>query len=952
MPNVFDQFDERPAPAPPPRAANVFDQFDEPVITASGASRFDDAFAGPTAQHQKPRSAAEAKLQAALRERADAELVGQPGAGNAALAGLYRFGNSAGLNLPRNAAAGIATGLGKVGVPGYPERSFAQNYELSKEQEEALARQHPVAAGAGTVGGIVAGAVALPGFQAAEGANLAARIGANALSGAAYAGAAELADTKDVGEAGKAALIGGATAGVITPAAEKLGRMIGNWRTTKVPYLDPDGAFTPTAREALEKQGINLAEVPDDIIAAFKAKGPGEDVIRETVAARQGIKLSQGQAEQDLVKQQREYAMAQSGEAFGPGGTTMRDFFEQQRGQFDAAREAEGIKLAGGQDRVATPREAAETVARRGEDLFSDLTSREAEATARADAALGRLRGVQPVPGERGIDPLDAGNTAREAVRARAATDRAGYQESYNNALSREGSFDPQFFRGLADDAPTGTPEAAYIAPISERIGRTLAQRERPIIVDPAIHPLAAGAMRDLDRIDNLTLGMNGQPGASQVVSGVNLQGINQARKILSTRANSGGGSPEDRMVLRRVIDAFDDELERGLDSTLFQGDPGALDALRGARSQFAAYKRTYGPTQAGDSAGNALKSIVERDATPEQVSNFLYGSSLIDRSGRSSEVAGRLREMLGAQSPEFRTIQQGYIAKVLGSGDLGHDAMASRIQTALTGEGRRLAYNLLDDTHIRGLRDFQAAAQQARTIRESVPDWVADLAKGQFNANTVANNLWGKATVGGNKVSATYAAGLKRALGETSPEWKSLRQAVWQKLTEDAASETNNFGVQRTATNVGKFLTGDGRSLANAMFSAEEQAAMRQFQRTAEILTPLTRNGVRASPGSATSPTLLAATAEKFKRNSNRVALLLGAGALGTGQGWMAAGGAAGLGKVIGTAAQKVIDRGHAKQAKAFTRGAGVKTRPGANPIRARDASKLAIGAALASGK
>lgn len=96
-------------------------------------------------------------LQEGLRPKADEALVGKPDASTPALAALFRAGNPIGLNAPRNVAAAIATGLGNG-------RSFSQNYELSKDQKEAFARQAPKAALPGTVAGIGTGALALPGL--------------------------------------------------------------------------------------------------------------------------------------------------------------------------------------------------------------------------------------------------------------------------------------------------------------------------------------------------------------------------------------------------------------------------------------------------------------------------------------------------------------------------------------------------------------------------------------------------------------------------------------------------------------------------------------------------------------------------------------------------------------------------------------------------------------------
>jgi hypothetical protein len=886
MANVFDQFDAPPAA---PASGNIFDQFDARP-TASFEERFSNA---PMASSAQDETALD-DLQTGLRRKADEQLVGTSSA-NPALAALYRAGNTIGLNLPRNAAAAIATGAGKLGVPGYPERSFSQNYELSKEQEEALARQNPKSAMAGTAAGVV-GSLGLPGFQAAKGAGLAGRAAANAATGAVYGAAGEFADSKSLGEAAKAGAIGGALGGVLTPAAEGLGKVIGHWRQSNVPYLDPKtGAFTPEAEKALHTAGIDLKQVPDDILKAFQEKGPGEDVIRDVVAKREGINLTRGQAEQNFPLQQREYAMAQSGEAFGKGGEAMREGLERQRGEVDAARERIGRQVAGGEDRVSAPQDAAEIIAERGRGIAETAAQGEARATQEATRALESIRGRDP------LDTLDAAETTRQAVRGRAADAKRGVTQAYSDAFDREGVMAPEFFTGGAKpELPGGEralpgpgtspgaraisldtePAATFTAPLSQRITEGLANRPEPIIIDKTLTPRASAMLSDLERVTEMKLGRTGQPVEGQDVAGINLRGLDQARKILTEHLYGGGAaatSPTDRRAMRGVIDAFDDQLEHGVASAHFSGDPGALDALRGARDQFAAFKRTFGPSRQGDQAGTALRAIVERDATPEQVASYLYGTSGLDRSGRGAELGGRLREMLGAESPEFRAIQQGLISRVLGDGAASHEAINTRVQTALTGDSRRLLYSVLNDGQVAGLRAFQQASQRARTMREEVPTWVTQLGKTEFSPNTVAANLWGKSTVGGNATSAAYANAIRRTFGETSPEWQAVRQAVWQKLVENPASGRDNFGAQKTASNIGKFLEDAGRPLANSLYSAEERAAMKSFQRTMETLIPMKVAGVGASPNSATAPTFLAANAERLKKHSGKIAALLG---------------------------------------------------------------------------
>lgn len=226
-------------------------------------------------------SAAEA-LRAGLQAKADERLVGPASAKGAAVIGAMRAANTAALGIPLNIATGIETAAGKLGVPGYADRSFADRYQQALAEEAALARQHRVAAGAGTVAGIGVGALALPTLPVAEGAGLAGRAITNAATGGGYGlvgGAIESHDPRTAAISGGAGVVGGAA---LTPIAEGIGRLIGRLIAGKLrdpaKAFNPDGTLTDEGLQVFQSAGIDTKKMSPELQAA----------VRDTVTARRG----------------------------------------------------------------------------------------------------------------------------------------------------------------------------------------------------------------------------------------------------------------------------------------------------------------------------------------------------------------------------------------------------------------------------------------------------------------------------------------------------------------------------------------------------------------------------------------------------------------------------------------------------------------------------------------
>lgn len=498
----------------------------EPEAGPSFDERFGD---GPMASNLDTSTPAGA----ALRAKADEALVGKPDRSTPFLAALYRAGNTAALNIPRNAAAGIATGLGAVGVPGYGHRSFSENYDLAKDQEEAFARQAPKSALAGTVGGIVGGAAVLPAWGGA--ASAWGRAGQAAVTGGAYGLTSEALDSKDPSKALTAGAIGfglGGSAGLLLEGA---GKVVGALRKAAIPFRDQTGQLTGEARTAMRDAGIDPGDITPELASrleqAFTVKGPSSAAAREAMAADQGITLSRGQSTLDPRSIDLERgALAGSR---GPRAETIgQEFATRQAGEVDAARGRLQGMAARGEPLIDNPQAAFEAAADRARMAGADVTRRAAAARQAQEEALQAVRG----PGQG--DTLDGATAAVQGVRDAAERSRGAYRAAYDEVAQIPGEFTP----GALDRMGTR---------IRARLGAD-------VPIDDVLTPSATRAVADLDALPGL---FNLEPG-----TGPNLQQVDQLRKRLVAYRGATSQNPTDRRAMDRILREFDDHVTDAMD--------------------------------------------------------------------------------------------------------------------------------------------------------------------------------------------------------------------------------------------------------------------------------------------------------------------------------------------------------------------------------------------------
>ena len=586
------------------------------------AASFNDRFSAATPSSREENST---PLGEGLRAKADEMLVGKPDGVNQAAAALIRGSNMLGLNIPRAGGALVAS------LPGIGNgQTYAENYALAKDQEDALARQFPKTAIAGSVAGLGAGAVVLPGFQAAKGAGLAGQALAAAGTGAAYGTAGALLDANDAGEVGKQALIGtGIGAGIGAVAAPVVGYVgRGVEALARSPYFARGGAIEngsgelkATARAVLAQAGIDPTQITPELQAqiaqAFARKGESVPVAREAMAGEFGIPLSRGQATGD----ERALALEQAalGGARGSRAQTVgRTFADQQAEAIEAARQRLADR-AGRGVQIENPTQAAEIIADQARE-FATRQGGEAEAAQRAaEEALARLRG--PDTG----DALDAGASVAQGLRGVAGQRKAAYQGAYDDVAAIPGEFTP----GALD-----------------RIGGRVRDRlPADVPVDPVLTPFANKALTDLDNLPEL---FRTQPG-----SGPTLGQVEQVRKRLGVYYGGTAQNPTDRRALNAIRTEFDRHVGDAAEAGLF----GAPRAAQEAADAFPGAVALDAITGRATAAGGAP------EAKSEPLTHYLArnGGIALDGDARAGDLGrvltpyGPLGRKAGRPIEDFR---------------------------------------------------------------------------------------------------------------------------------------------------------------------------------------------------------------------------------------------------------------------------------------------------------
>lgn len=696
---------------------------------------------------------------------------------------------------------------------------------------------------------------------------------------------------KDVGDTGKA-LVSAASVPVapIQGAAESLiGHPMADLEHAAGTLINPKVAAKDNPDEMYQTA---KGDVSTALSAArpkgFAPKGPlstpapiAPEAAANTATANEfGINLSRGQATGNLDTIRYEDMAARG--AYGPEAQQKAaQFFDQQFKDTQAGGQSVGQQTARNAAVADNPSEAATAVnsevADRAARARALQGSVEQQAQAEADAQRGMVSdqgraldeslrgGALPIE-----NPREAGEVVGQNVRDAATANRGEFKGLYNEAFSKPGEFRVDAVKGIGD-----------------RIKNEATFGDNPVIIDDQLTPSSSKAINALDEMSQPSIQNKADPRAPpnpDDISGVSLKGVDQMRKKLVAYYQSAkaSGNGTDIRAMGRIMDGFDNQIERAMTEGLFSGDPRALSALQEARASFSRYQKTFKPQQAGDDVGTAMRRIVDRNATPEETANMIVGSGKIGNAGLPVRIADRLEQVLGKDSDSWSALRQAMWQKasqVHNTAGAVDPAKSANSITEFTGSS--LAQRMFTAqeraamrSHAQGIRDLDRnieqlpATQTANRVREAYQDTFGGrdlggapaaafkrMVEGVATPEEITNGVF-KVIGAGNPghVTRTLQA-IERIVGPDSEAMGSIRQGVWQKLTQ-AASGKDQPGAQKAMQAINEFLNGSGKTIAEQLYSPKELALMDRYQKALK----LTIIPKYARTNSDTAPAMLAA--------------------------------------------------------------------------------------------
>lgn len=569
-----------------------------------------------------------------------------------------------------------------------------------------------------------------------------------------------------------------------------------------------------------------------------------------------GINLSRGQATRSLDDIRTEDLMSRGAYGKSAQEQVAAPFFEQQFKDIHSGGEGVGQSLARTQPVARDAETAATTIntelsdaaARARQGLAGLDTNAETETLAARGMQQDQARVLDDAirQGHLPIEnPREAGEIVGQQARTQAAQDRAAYQARYREVASLPGQFEAGAFQGVGG-----------------RIQEGLSQRAEPVIIDDVTTPIASRAIRDVDNISNLRIQNRadpaGAPNPNDIVA-VDLRGTDQARKRLVAfyRAARGSGNASDARATDAIIDEFDNQVEGAISNGLFSGDPRALQAQQEARASYANYARTYRPQQAGDDVGTAMRRIVDRNATPEEISNMITGSGRLGNAGLPVRLADRLERVLGRNSDGWNAVRQAAWQRAAqvrnsSSGEIDPNKSA---QSILDFSGSSLGRRMFSPqelaamrAHAQGVRGLDQAIEQLPAVQGAAQarasyerafggDNVGGaqqavfrrIIEGTATPQETAQTIFGAISSGNPGNVGRMIESIRNITGADSDTMSAIRQGVWQRLTKNAAGK-DQPGAQLMSQDINEFLNGRGAGLAKQLYSPSELALMGRY--------------------------------------------------------------------------------------------------------------------------
>lgn len=401
----------------------------------------------------------------------------------------------------------------------------------------------------------------------------------------------------------------------------------------------------------------------------------------------------------------------------------------------------------------------------RGDAAGRRMTAFDAEQDAALRASAGREQGrlsgrSEPTFG----NEFEAGATIGENVKQRAADLKQRIAEAYEVAASK-----PLEFKGVSIAELKGQVEAAINA--------------ADVTLKPDLTPASLAAIERVKAIKNSMQRNAASPGIpggyKTVFEDVDFRDLETVRRQLNGLVRASKNDA-DRRGVKVAIDAFDEWVDSAVERGLTQGDPGAIKALKDARALRAKYGRQFEERPADADAGKIMDRLVNSDVTPNEVANLLIGYSEAGLSPTSTRVAKRLKDVFGSTSPEWNQVRELALLRIVNGPKgtaSGPQAMVSRFDKALEGQGMSFMRELFTPEELARLRQFRGAVSKLVAPANAGNPSRSGYEVARMFDDIVSKVMGTKAALTADPVAAAGAVGMKA--GKAAASANSARSAT-----------------------------------------------------------------------------------------------------------------------------------------------------------------------------
>ena len=293
-------------------------------------------------------------------------------------------------------------------------------------------------------------------------------------------------------------------------------------------------------------------------------------------------------------------------------------------------------------------------------------------------------------------------------------------------------------------------------------------------------------------------------------------QDLDVARKKLSA-AYESAQNQTDRRGVQILRERFDDWMDNAVNNGLISANSQeALDTLKAARVARTKVGDIFERRKGSEGAGKSMQTLLNsKELTPNQVLDTIFGSNTTPTKGVATEIASRLENLFGKDSPEYADLgQAAYLRAVQdanGAPRAAKDA-AKELDNLLTGRGSEFANSVY--------------TQQQKEALLKLRGDIAQISTDTLDSETKA--LLNKATRPGGDINTTIQQALKnpadmqslvKLMGPDPERMVALRRQVWDQLGMDKVATTPN--------GIGQFMQAHAAALRQ-LYSPEELNRMR----------------------------------------------------------------------------------------------------------------------------